>query len=60
MLKPTALKGARWVLRGEGGGNASPLPDNSLQIQKKWIGWADSQKRKAKTDTVQSDPSLFL
>jgi hypothetical protein len=27
MLKPTALKGARWVLRGEGGGDAFLLPD---------------------------------
>ena len=27
MLEPTALRGARWVLRGEGGGNASFLPD---------------------------------
>ena len=27
MLEPIALKGARWVLRGEGGGNAAFLPD---------------------------------
>jgi len=27
MLEPTALKGARWVLRREGGGNASFLSD---------------------------------
>jgi len=28
MLEPIALKGARWVLRGEGGGNAAFLPDH--------------------------------
>lgn len=28
MLEPIALKGARWVLRGGGGSNASFLPDN--------------------------------
>ena len=28
MLEPTALKGARWVLRRGGGGNASSLSDN--------------------------------
>lgn len=29
MLKPTALKGARWVLRGGSGSNATSLPDQS-------------------------------
>jgi hypothetical protein len=27
MLEPTALKGARWVLRGGSGSNATSLPD---------------------------------
>jgi hypothetical protein len=27
MLEPTALKGARWVLRGESGSHATSLPD---------------------------------
>jgi hypothetical protein len=41
MLEPTALKSARWVLRGEGGGNASFLPD--------WL-WSFDQKTAAIID----------
>ncbi len=35
MLEPIALKGARWVLRGGGGGNASFLPDRLTYRQVK-------------------------
>ena len=35
MLKPIALKGARWVFRRGGGGNISSLSDNPLS----GIGW---------------------
>jgi len=40
MLEPIALKGARWVLRRGGGGNASSLSDVRHEVA--WI--ADVQK----------------
>ena len=40
MLEPIALKGARWVLRRGGGGNASSLSDVRHEVT--WI--ADVQK----------------
>jgi hypothetical protein len=47
MLEPTALKGARWVLRGGGGGNASFLPDPYLTggVYMNFLEGAESQQR---------------
>jgi hypothetical protein len=48
MLEPTALKGARWVLRGGGGSNATPLPDRHM----KYGGQDDSEELTAETSTA--------